>query len=282
MKTLHDAIKSRRSIRNYPRTELHETSLDWIEGELSPESQFFPEASVDAFLVRKGRRLQKDLSGIIAGYGKVEAPHYLVLTSESSENGYVELGYRYEFLVLKLTTRDIGTCWIGKGFRDEELVEYVDIPSRQSCVALIALGPLPEGERLAPIEDPKRKGLDHFLLNRVSDDLPDGTRKVIECLRRAPSALNGQPWRVIAKTDSIHLYLKARSKLTRLALKSLVEMNMVDSGIGLCHLEIGGRVFWDGPEVVRTNHPDPAGLKYIGSIVRNIDESRTLTTGQDI
>ncbi len=267
MKKLYRAVRRRRSVRNYADSKLPTTRLDEIEEDLQNRRRFEPEVSVSAQLIRDGRSLQEDISGIIADYGKVEAPHYIALTSEDSENGYVELGYSYEFVVLTLAAGNIGSCWIGKGFQDEKLNQHAQIPSGQSCVALIALGPLPEEDDLGEIEEPKRKELSHFLVDRKPGSLTEETLGIIDCLRRSPSALNGQPWRVIVNENSIHLYLGKRSRITRIVLKNLNQLNRVDAGIGLCHLEVGGEYFWDNGEVKKSSHPERRDLIYIGSLV---------------
>ncbi|MCF7876672.1 nitroreductase family protein [Candidatus Bipolaricaulota bacterium] len=263
---LYQGIKRRRSIRKYANEELSLTRLDELEKELESVRKFDSEVSVGARLIRDGRALQEDISGIIADYGKVEAPHYLVLTSEDTEDGYVELGYRYEFVVLALAAQGIGTCWIGKGFSDEQLDRYVQLPPGQKCVTLIALGPLPDGEELDEIGDPKRKEIGHFLVNGDPGNLNEATREIIDCLRRAPSALNGQPWRVIVEEGTVHLYLRARNKVTKMVLKSLNQLNRVDAGIGLCHLEVGGNHFQEAVETRKVTHPERRGLSYIGSL----------------
>ncbi|MBS3735654.1 MAG: nitroreductase family protein [Candidatus Bipolaricaulota bacterium] len=265
--SLYRAIRWRRSIRDYPNKELTEVQLDDLENDLAETRKFNTEVSVDARLVRDGRALQEDISGIIADYGKVEAPHYLVLTSEDTEDGYIEVGYRYEFVVLDLAAQGIGTCWIGKGFQDEQLNEYIELPSGQTCVTLIALGPLSDEEELYEIENPKRKAPGHFLIGRSPNSLAKETVEIIDCFRRAPSALNAQPWRVIGEEGTIHLYLRERNKITKIVLRNLNQLNRVDAGIGLCHLEVGGKYFQDGVEVGETNHPEKKGLSYIGSLI---------------
>jgi nitroreductase len=266
MNPIYSAVKRRRSIRKYSSQELPDDLLDRAEENLDKQGEFYSGVSADAHLIKNGRKFQKEISGVIADYGKVEAPHYLALTSESTNRGYVELGYRYEHVVLDLTAQGVGTCWIGKGFGDRELSRYVDIPSGQTSHVLIALGRLPDGEELSEIENPKRKELSYFLVDESPDNLSEGKLQLIDCLRRAPSALNGQPWRVYVDGEVVHLYLKGRSKITKMVLGDLAEMNRVDAGIGLCHLEVGGEEIWGQVEVGEVDHPEIRGLKYVGSL----------------
>ena len=264
---LFEAIKRRRSIRNYGEKELSETRLDEVEESIDQSRKLFSGVSAGVHLVRNGRALQENISGIIADYGKVEAPHYLVLTAEPTKKGFVEVGYRYEFTVLSLVARGLGTCWIGKGFRDEELSKYVRFPSNRTCITLIAFGPLPAGDDLYEIENPKRKELNHFLVNRDPGGLDGATTKIIDCVRRSPSSLNSQPWRLIFEEGVIHLYLRTQNKIARMFIKDMGKMNRVDAGIGLCHLEVGGKKFRDRVKVEEVPHPDKGDLSYVGSLV---------------
>ena len=57
----------------------------------------------------------------------------------------------------------------------------------------------------------------------------------LEMVRLAPSAVNRQPWRVIAKDNTAHFYLK-RSKGAKPDGK--LDMQMIDMGIALCHFAL--------------------------------------------
>jgi len=262
---LYKAIKRRRSVRDYPPEELSESTLEDVESLLSEGREFRSNISTSAHLVKNGREFQGSISGVIADYGKVKAPHYMVLTSADSEGGWVEVGYRYEFVVLGLTAMGIGTCWIGKGFSDEELAGFADISPDRTARALIACGPVPDGE-LNEIEEPKRKDLGYFLLQPDIDELDEAHLDLLDSLRRAPSSINSQPWRVIVDDEFIHLYKRSRSFLSRKLVKSLTDMNRVDSGIGLAHIETAGNHHWGDVDVGQFPHPEQNGLEYIGSL----------------
>lgn len=262
---LYRAVKRRRSIRNYPNEVLSKEKFEKIRQLLETPPVFQEEFSIGSRVIRDGHAFQGSLSGIIADYGKVEAPHYLVLTTGDRPGSYVEIGYRYEFVVLALTAMGIGTCWIGKGFTDDELKGYVDLPPGQSCRALIAFGPVPEKE-LGIIEEPKRKELDTFLVDDGTSELDEDTIKIIDALRRAPSSINSQPWRVLVREGLLHLYIKSRTFITKKLLTSLSLMNRIDAGIGLSHLEVAGKHFWDETNCKKLDHRRKKGLEYIASL----------------
>ena len=263
----YDAIKRRKSVRTYPGSELSDSSIKELRELLNEDRNFQPGVDTGYHLIENGQEFQESLSGVIADYGKVRAPHYIVLTAEEKEGSFVEVGYRYEFVVLSLTAKEIGTCWIGKGFGSEELKGYVDLPPNQTPRALIACGPVQES-KMERIEEPNRKGLDYFLVEGEAGELDDKSLDVIDNLRRAPSSINSQPWRVLIDGRFFHLYISSRNYLARKFVKSLSEMNKIDAGIGLAHLKVAGGHHWDEVEIIKRDHPEKRGLEYVGSLKR--------------
>ena len=263
----YDAIKRRKSVRTYPGSELSDSSITELKELLNENSKFQQGVATGAHLIENGQGFQDSLSGVIADYGKVRAPHYILLTAEEREGSFVEVGYRYEFVVLSLTAREIGTCWIGKGFKSKELKGYVDLPANQTPRALIACGPV-EASKMELIEEPNRKDLDYFLVEGNTAELDDKSLDVVDNLRRAPSSINSQPWRVLIEGRFFHLYISSRNFLARKFVKSLSEMNRIDAGIGLAHLRVAGGHHWDEVEIIKAGHPEERGLEYIGSLKR--------------
>lgn len=76
-----------------------------------------------------------------AGYADflIEAPHYILLTSEKTDNYLINAGFIGEDLVLKLTDMGISTCWITIN-NEDKLKERLRIKSDKVPVALIAFG----------------------------------------------------------------------------------------------------------------------------------------------
>lgn len=261
----YEGIFYRSSIRNYPSQQVTRKKLDKLASLLKERRRLYPGISTKVTLVKKGSKLQDRLSGLVADYGKVNAPHYLIVSSQNQEGHLVDIGYSLEPVVLQLTTMNIGTCWIGKGFEDEELRTIIDIPADQRIQILIAFGPVNEGT-LNLIETPNRKEVDHFLIDASEQELSDQKQQLIEALRRAPSAINGQPWRVSVEDRALHLYIEHRSKITRMIVKSMTDMNRIDGGIGLSHLEIAGNKIYQQAEAQLLSPSDETSLEYIGSL----------------
>jgi hypothetical protein len=62
----------------------------------------------------------------------------------------------------------------------------------------------------------------------------DAADELIEAVRVAPSAVNGQPWLVEKKGNSYNFYMKRPKNL--LERFTLTDMRKVDMGIGMAHL----------------------------------------------
>ncbi|MCF7890763.1 nitroreductase family protein [Candidatus Bipolaricaulota bacterium] len=263
---LYEAIFHRRSVRKYSESSLSEEKLSEIREFLTDRPRLYPNVSSDVTLAENGEELQRNISGIISDYGKVRSPHYLIVSSEEEEGHLADIGYSLEYVVLQLTSMGIGTCWLGKGFKDEELENLVNLPEAQESRALIAFGPPGPGQELARIEEPHRKSLKHFLLDKREGQLDEKERKLIDGLRRAPSAINGQPWRISIEQEIVHMFIELRSRITRTLIGNMMTMNKIDGGIGLSHLEITGRNLWDDISIQSDSEVNMDGLQYIGSL----------------
>ena len=263
---IYGAIYHRRSTRDFEPDPLGPRELAKVRMAVENRRRLDDSGASGITLVEEGQQLQKRLSGVIADYGKVEAPHYLIATSRESDLHLYDIGYSLEEVVLNLTDRGIGTCWIGKGFNDEELRKLVDLPENQTPRVLIAFG-LPSGkDSFDRIDQPSRKDLDHFLIDEKADEFNERKSKLIDALRRAPSAINGQPWRVSFGQDKVELYIQPRSRLTRMLINKMMAMNKIDGGIGLCHLEVAAKRFCYKVKVQFSASRSRKGLIYVGSL----------------
>ena len=57
----------------------------------------------------------------------------------------------------------------------------------------------------------------------------------LEAVRRAPSAVNKQPWRVVVAGDAVHFYEK---KTKGFVSEANGDMQKIDMGIALCHFAL--------------------------------------------
>ena len=92
-------------------------------------------------------------------------------------------------------------------------------------------------------------------------------REALECVRLAPSASNGQPWRVVADAAkaSFHFGL-VRKKLIDRSI-STVSLQEVDLGIALSHFDLACRELGLLGSFTRAQEAKglPAGVEYIAT-----------------
>ena len=86
----------------------------------------------------------------------------------------------------------------------------------------------------------------------------------LEMVRRAPSAVNKQPWRAVVEGNAVHFYLKRSSGFGN---HEALDMQRIDMGIALCHFELAARELGVKPsfaqDAPRIPHDD--GVVYIAS-----------------
>ena len=100
--------------------------------------------------------------------------------------------------------------------------------------------------------------------------LPEPTdkelRNLIEMVRWAPSAVNRQPWRIIAEENSYHFYEKQDKGYMG---NKTGDLQKIDVGIALCHFMTGLEEKGEIAEV-EIHNPGitvPAGVEYIATVI---------------
>lgn len=190
--TIKEAIESRCSTRSFtdanpPREE--------IAALCSGHSCLRP---VDPSLVGEGR---------VGSYGFISGhPDYVAVVAGDQ----FRAGIEGEKLVIELTRRGLGTCWLGATF-NRKLVESVVKPgSDESIAAIIAIGYAAPKRRL--LESMGRMVMRSSSRKKLEDLIIAGTpapylKDALEALRLAPSATNCQPWRLAFNPNgSIDVY----------------------------------------------------------------------------
>lgn len=260
---LYEAIFSRKSTRKFLGSGMSDAELARV-GQISESAErLYPEIPMQVHMVRDGLKIQAIMHGIIGSYGKIKAPHYLVVTSEDL-NGYLEnVGYTIEQVVLEMTRLGIATCWIGGHVDKQVLKSVLEIEGPQVPVVLIAFG-YPEHPGDVYRSDPlsaKRKSLNEI----VSGSDEWAWKDVIEAVRIAPSAANSQPWRLVLKNDLTHVFITRGNLVTQ---RLFGTINYVDAGIALCHLAIASRHSGKPVKIIRQSGMDRLDHIYIATAIR--------------
>jgi len=161
-------------------------------------------------------------------------------------HAFEAFGYAFEMLVLYAQSLGIGTVWLGGTMNRSAYEDAMELADGEVMPCASPLGypadkmSLREGgmrksiradERLLFEELFSNGSFDHPLTAEKAGDLS----QPLEMVRRAPSAVNKQPWRAVVCDDAVHFYLR-RSK--GFGHSASLDMQKIDAGIALCHFDL--------------------------------------------
>lgn len=189
-------------------------------------------------------------------YGFIRgATGFIIGASESGENHLEDFGYLMEWLILRATGLNLGTCWLGGTFTKSSFARKIDLQTYETIPAATAMGEFTSPEQA-------RRGLVSNLagaarrlpwqalffdgdFSRPLDPSSAGQYATpLEMVRIAPSASNKQPWRVLRDGPNWHFYLQRTPGYRADPLKILLglcDLQRLDMGIALCHFELTAR-----------------------------------------
>lgn len=239
MKQITEVIKKRRSVRTYDGRALDETIKEQLlayAGEI--QNPFGIPVEVKLLDAKEHGLVCPVVSGtdLYVG-GKVK----------NVSGASAAFGYSFEKFVLYAHSLELGTVWLGGTMNRGAFETAMELAGDEMMPCATPLGY--PAEKLSVRENLMRKAI------KADERLPfgelffDGALDLplteeragilagpLEMVRLAPSAVNKQPWRVIAADGCAHFYLK-RSKASAPA--GRLDMQMVDMGIALCHFALG-------------------------------------------
>lgn len=262
-----DAIYKRKSIRKYSMDELHVGIIEELKYEIRNVVALYKDIDMDIHIVEEGKELFDINHGIIANYLKIKAPHYIVVTSEIKE-GYLEnVGFSMEPIVLKLTEMGIGTCWTGNIVKRELLKKVIDIKETHEPVIVISFGYPRDDYDLSKniVKSRSRVEISKF----TSGNFGKTWQHIMEAVKVAPSSINSQPWRFFKSDNIIDVYSVTKKGIFK---KKLQNMNRIDVGIALSHINIAAKNFDIDVEFKRILNKSKENYIYITSIVENEKE----------
>ena len=244
--SLYDAIFSRTSCRKFSGEAVSEDRLVHLEKYLSLIRALDPKIRTRFVLLRTRETGERP-----SGHFVVKAPYYLVLYSEKAERSAENAGYLMEQAVLYLTVYGVATCYQGAA----NASSLPQAPEGMKPVITVAFG-MP-----AKVSSgrSKRKKTEDICTFREGAGAP--VRKIVEAARVAPSALNRQPWFLVAGPARIHVFCRPTPFL---------KGQELDCGIALLHLMLAAEEEWFTPKAVRVKKlPDnlPPRMKYIGTVL---------------
>ena len=188
----------------------------------------------------------------------------------------VAFGYSFEKLVLYAWSLGIGTTWIGGTMKREAFERAAGLADGERMPCVSPLGYPARKRSLRETMMRRGVGADArmpaeklFFDGAWNAGMPPEKRAPIadlmEMVRWAPSAVNKQPWRIIAAGNDFHFYEKRDKGYTS---EKTGDLQKIDVGIALCHFVMGLEERGDMPEVI-TADPGiavPDGVEYIATV----------------
>lgn len=134
----YQSATKRKSTRDFKEKAVAQNTIAEIKEYFNSCKKLVPEINVELTIIDP--KTSPNLAGCI-GYADfiIEAPHYILLTSEKAPYYIENAGFIGEDLVLKLTDMGISTCWVT--ISDTlKLKERLRLPEGKFPVAFIAFG----------------------------------------------------------------------------------------------------------------------------------------------
>ena len=173
----------------------------------------------------------------VRGVWKAEAPYYLAVYCESGSVACRNAGYLSEQAVLYLTSREIGTCYLGETRVGDAQKDGL------KRLLVIAFG-RPEGKN-GTEKTAKRLPLSSLCVYK--DEPGEQVKAILRAARLAPSSFNSQPWRFVVYSDRIYIFARKGAMPRIKALASMRDFNM---GIMVAHIMLAAEEFWMNMETV--------------------------------
>ncbi|MBQ7795032.1 MAG: nitroreductase family protein [Lachnospiraceae bacterium] len=230
---IYEAIFNRRSVRKYVMEPLDAEILEKIRKMIENTSSLDGASRVE-FDIYENLNKKNQVKGLL----KSEAPYYLIVYCEDTPSAYRSAGYIAEQAVLYMTTKEIGTCYLGSakvGPKEKNgLKQFL----------VIAFGRA-EGTLYRDMEEAHRLPLSS--LCTYKDEPGEYLKKILKAARMAPSSMNTQPWRFIVYADRLYVFAKKEALPQP---KMFTTMRQFDMGIMLCHIMLAAEEFWMNIETV--------------------------------
>lgn len=235
---LYNAIEVRQSRRKYKSKPIGQSQIETLRKTIKSLEQEIPSVKI----IIRPEGFERIIKNIFGFYGLISGAwsYAVILADKSVENYQVQAGYAGEALVLKATSMEIDTCWIGGFFNSDKIKKEIELPRNHAIMSVISLGEAKEKKTISEkimkkvTGSTKRKSLSELCNPDFDEAWPAWIKSAIKAARQAPSAVNRQPWRFKVVGDK--LLLNASTEDDKGGVSPYL-----DCGIALLHLELGAR-----------------------------------------
>ncbi len=278
-KPVTDLIAQRASCRTYQPLPLEPAAQASLERFLQQPVAYPFSGAARFALLDSGAATTEAIK--IGTYGTITGARYFVAGAVRLDPGALEnFGYALERIILYATDLGLGTCWLGGSLHRRAIASRLQAAPEEYVPAITPVGPpatRPSVQdqvlRWGARSRQRKPWSELFFAGGPQRPLTPETggpyAPALEAVRRAPSASNRQPWRVIAhpRLNRFDFYLKRDGWYTQAARTFLraEEIQRLDLGIAMCHFELAAREQglngrWSRPEEAT---PGPSGWEAI-------------------
>ncbi len=269
-----DIIKKRKSWRTYTgkpvEIEKKEKVLQFIANPKKP-----PFGSAARFEMVD---LNLNFTGKVAGtYGVIKGAETFIAGIVGKGPGDMEdVGYLFERIILFATAIGLDTCWMGASFSREMFAEKITLKPEETLPVVSPIGYRAGRRSLTDLVFHMSAGSKNrkpwpeiFFYRTFNEPLEKSSagelEMPLEMVRLAPSAVNKQPWRLVADDNAVHFFLKRTAGFKRMF---TMDLQRIDMGIAMCHFELAANIARKNGRW-KIENPDtpsvPKDLEYIAS-----------------
>lgn len=229
--SLYEAIYVRKSVRRYSLKPIAQEQLDSLLRFANNLPMLFPNIEVEFKIVDclDGKQYKQYFNGIEL----FRAPYYLVLSSTKNNGYFINAGYIMQQVSLYLTSKKIGSCFIGL---TKPAIDLTDDPSKEPIITL-AFG---QGKSDIYRASDKLRRLPEEDIITYKEDVNESLRTILKAGRMAPSSVNNQPWRFVAYKNRIHVFCKKNLIKSELYSK----MKLIDIGVAIGNMLVVTDEMW--------------------------------------
>ncbi|MFZ2489192.1 MAG: nitroreductase family protein [Anaerolineae bacterium] len=249
-RSVADLVRERYSCRAYLRDPLAPDLVQQIT-ELGHAVSVGPFGAPLRFELTAATDEERNSLRGLGTYGLIRDPSgFLSGVVGPGKRNMEDFGFALETLVLYLTNFELGTVWLGGNFTRSAFSDRIGQRRDEILPAVIATG-YPNGEyrqhdRLRPqVRADSRRPWETLFLEAdfrtpLTRDTAGAYTLPLDMLRLAPSAVNGQPWRVIRDGTHFHFYVQrsTRGRAAQSFFSGLPDLQRVDVGIAMAHFAL--------------------------------------------
>ena len=192
--------------------------------------------------------IENNKDTVFGAYGDITgAPYYIATVAQKDKNSLLDAGFAFERVILYVESIGLGTCWLAATSFDRNEAELrVELQEGETIAAISPIGEKAPFQSQAELNERKKLKSDTRLdFDELFADAATGgkitdekTKKILEMIRIAPSALNNQPWRVVMDKGVAHFYV-----IRGFHVPLKYDVQMLDMGAAVYHYCTTARKF---------------------------------------